>query len=147
MHMAFLAILLEEEEMAAVMASERGSKAGKRNLPRVRKSLNAMMTELGTYVRRAYRMTLQAFLELHDIIAPAFLAKLRSGSSDSDPTGPNGGFICTKLCLSAAIQFLAGVEVWGRGGTSCHPIASVGHLEEGVNVGLVEREGRGQYTF
>ena len=112
MHMAFLAILLEEEEMAAVMASERGSKAGKRNLPRVRKSLNAMMTELGTYVRRAYRMTLQAFLELHDIIAPAFLAKLWTSSSDSDPTGPNGGFICTKLRLSAAIRFFAGAEVW-----------------------------------
>ena len=69
MHVAFLAILLEEEEMAAVMASERGSKAGKRNLPRVQKNLDAMMTELGNYVRRAYRVTLQVFLELHDTIA------------------------------------------------------------------------------
>ena len=111
MHIAFIVILLEEEEAAAVMAS-RGSKAGKKNLPRVRKSIDAMLTELGNYVRRAYRMTLEAFLELHDALAPALLAKFRTGSADTAPTGPNGGFICTKLRLSAAIRFFAGAEVW-----------------------------------
>ena len=54
MHIAFIVILLEEEEAAAVMASQ-GSKAGKKNLPRVRKSIDAMLAELGNYVRRAYR--------------------------------------------------------------------------------------------
>ena len=53
--------------MAAVMASKRGSKAGKRNLPRVCKHNDAMMTELGNCARSAYRMTLQAVVELNDI--------------------------------------------------------------------------------
>jgi len=111
MHIAFIVILLEEEEAAAVMAS-RGSKAGKKNLPRVRKSIDAMLTELGNYVRRAYRMTLEAFLELHDALAPALLSTFRTGSTDTAPTGPTGGFLCTKLRLSAAIRFFAGTEVW-----------------------------------
>lgn len=93
------------------MAS-RGSKAGKRNLPRVRKNIDAMLTDLGNYVRRVCRMTLEAFLELHDALAPALLSTFRTGSTDTAPTGPTGGFLCTKLRLSAAIRFFAGTEVW-----------------------------------
>ena len=90
------------------MMASRGFKAGKRNLPRVRKNIDAMLKDFGNYVRRAYLMTLEAFLELHDALAPALLSKFRTGSTDTAPTGPNGGFLCTKLQLSAAIRFFAG---------------------------------------
>ena len=39
------------------------------------------------------------------------LAKFRTGSADTAPTVPNGGFICTMLRLSATIRFFAGGEV------------------------------------
>ena len=70
------------------MVASRGSKAGKRNLPRVRKNIDTMLTELGNYVRRAYRMTLEAFLGLHDALAPALLCSPSSGQVVPIPPRP-----------------------------------------------------------
>ena len=48
----------------------RGRLLGSKNIRRTRKKVEGMFAELGCYGRKAWRMTLESFLVLHDLLEP-----------------------------------------------------------------------------
>ena len=102
---AFLIAVLDEEEFA-------GSKRGCKNISRLRKDVEGMFMELGNHARKAYRMTPEAFLDLHSILEADLVAKFSKPNKDdsADRSAPNG-IVSTKLRLSCTIRYFAGGEV------------------------------------
>lgn len=71
-------------------------------IPRERRSVDSIFDELGpTYTRRAYRMTREGFLALHERLRP-FITRVKQERSS-----PNG-FIPSSIRLAAALRFFAG---------------------------------------
>lgn len=102
-----------------------GSRRGKSARPRTRKSVVDIYNALGPiYFRRAYRMTYESFLELHDElkdgISNAVMKKrrrarrsttnrdVRHQSPRSHPPIPNGKPIETSVRLACALRYFAG---------------------------------------
>ena len=98
--------LLDGEEEA----ERRGQIRGSRNIRRTRKRLDDMWEELGSYGRKAYRMSRESFMTLHENLCPSLEEQFDDGSHGRQ--GPPNGFISTKLRLSAAIRFFAGATVY-----------------------------------
>ena len=99
--------LLEDKEDTNPM---KGRLLGSNNIRRIRKTLDGMWAELGGYARKAYRMSLDSFLLLHETLEP----KLREEFDVHDRSRgrtPNGD-IPTKLRLSAALRFFSGGAVY-----------------------------------
>ena len=98
--------MLDEEEQGKL----RGRMLGAKNIRRTRKSVEDMWSELGSYARKAYRMSLDAFYLLHDTLEDALKEEFNSGPR-ARGASPNGD-IPTKLRLSAALRFFAGGSVY-----------------------------------
>ena len=88
----------------------RGRIRGSRNIKRTRKSLDDMWEELGSHGRKAYRMSRESFLALHENLRPSLEEQFDNGVHGRQ--GPPNGFVSTKLRLSAAIRFFAGAAVY-----------------------------------
>jgi len=98
--------MLDKEEQGKL----RGHMLGSKNIRRTRKSVADMWSELGSYSRRTYRMSLDAFYLLHDTLEDALTEEFSTGPR-ARGSSPNGG-IPTKLGLSAALRFFAGGSVY-----------------------------------
>ena len=112
---AYLYLLLSDEEWEELNDARlsAGSKKGKKNIIRQRKEVESMFAELGNKARRSYRMSVQSFLYLHDILEDDLNAYFSRTSTSADVAederaGAPNGRIPTKLRLSAAIRFFAG---------------------------------------
>lgn len=112
---AFLYLTLSDEEWDELNESKlnAGSKRGKKNIIRQRKEVESMFAELGNKARRSYRMSIESFLHLHDILEEDLKAYFSSTSAsadgdDGEQAGAPNGRISTKLRLSAAIRFFSG---------------------------------------
>ena len=108
-HLATLVIVLDEEEMEHL-----GSKLGCKNIPRVRKSVEKMILELGISARKALRMDPHVFYQLHDTLEADIAAKFTSRKAEDATEGqfaPNG-LVSTKLRLSCAVRYFAGAAVY-----------------------------------
>jgi len=109
----------EEEEK-----SPRGRLLGSKNIRRTRKKVEHIWSELGCYARKAWRMSMDAFDTLHDLIQPELEEQFNIGER-ARGVCPNGE-ISTKLRLSAAIRFFAGASIYdlilthGMGKQSIH---------------------------
>ena len=109
---AFLYLTLSDEEWDELNESKLngGSKKGKKNIIRQRKEVESMFAELGNKARRSYRMSIESFLHLHDILEEDLKAYFSSTSASADDgedderAGAPNGRISTKLRLSAAIH-------------------------------------------
>lgn len=88
----------------------RGRILGTKNIRRTRKNIGDMWAELGCYARRAWRMTMETFKKLHDLLEPRLREEFNVGSHSGNVAN---GEIPTKLRLSAAIRFFAGSAVYG----------------------------------
>ena len=87
-----------------------GRVIGSKNVPRIRKSVDDMWSELGSCARRAYRMRLHTLKRLHSILEP-FLKEEFDVKDRARGKTPNGE-IPTILRLSAAIRFFAGGSIY-----------------------------------
>ena len=112
---AFLYLTLSDEEWEELNEAKlsAGSKKGKKNITRQRKEVESMFAELGNKARRSYRMSIQSFLHLHDILEEDLKAYFSRSSTaadgdNGDRAGAPNGRVPTKLRLSAAIRFFAG---------------------------------------
>jgi hypothetical protein len=79
---------------------------------RVRRGVESIFKEHGPYyVRRAYRMTEEAFWELHALLKP-FMGSTRRKAGGKVQRhrngGKNNGLICTETRLAVAIRYFAG---------------------------------------
>ena len=102
-------IVLEEEELNSV-----GSKAGTKNIQRIRKDVENMFLELGQHCRKAYRMSPEEFVTLHALLEEKLrekFSKNERAARDDERTAPNG-LVPTKLRLSCAIRYFAGAAVY-----------------------------------
>ena len=102
-------IVLEEEELDSV-----GSKAGTKNIERIRKDVDNMFLELGHHCRKAYRMSPEEFVSLHALLEEKLrekFSKNEKAARDDERTAPNG-IVPTKLRLSCAIRYFAGAAVY-----------------------------------
>ena len=108
-HLATLVIVLDEEEVEHL-----GSKLGCKNTPRVRKSVEKMILELGISARKALRMDPNVFYHLHDVLEAGIAAKFcsrKAGDATGGQLAPNG-LVSTKLRLSCAMRCFAGAAVY-----------------------------------
>lgn len=96
----FLVAVAEEEENV-----QRGSKWGKRNRRRTRRSIRSIFDELGGYGRRVFCMPLEAFLELHEILKDDLDQYFHPLDGSR---GAPGGVISSALRLCAAIRYFSG---------------------------------------
>ncbi|KAL9186564.1 hypothetical protein ACHAXT_005802 [Thalassiosira profunda] len=96
--------MLDEDERKHL----RGRLVGTKNVRRTRKKVENMFAQLGSYGRKAYRMSLESFLHLHDILEPALREEFLRGQR----TRNTNNRISTKLRLSAAIRFFAGASIY-----------------------------------
>lgn len=87
-----------------------GRVIGSKNVPRVRKSVDDMWSELGSNARKAYRMQLETLKKLHSILEPLLKEEFNVKDRARGKT-PNGE-IPTILRLSAAIRFFAGGSIY-----------------------------------
>ena len=85
--------------------SLRGRYLGSKNIERTRKQIDDLFQELGAHQRRAYRMTVDQFTELHEKLVPELLKEFPTTRKWGRT--PNG-VIHSKLRLSAALRFYAG---------------------------------------
>ena len=98
--------MLNDDELKG----RRGRMLGSTNIRRTRKSVEGMWAELGSYARKAYRMSMESFDLLHETLRPALDEEFNVGKR-ARGASPNGD-IPTKLRLSAAIRFFAGASVY-----------------------------------
>ena len=103
---AVLLELLDEDEADAL----RGRMYGSQNIRRTRKSLDAMWKELGCDARKAWRMSIDSFNKLHELLLPKLKEEFPGRLPGTRGRSPNGD-IPTKLRLSAAIRFFSGGSV------------------------------------
>lgn len=106
--MACVLVILDEEELAVI---KRGSKHGARNISRTRKVVEKIITELGIYARRAYRMSAHSLNMLHAELKPGIDEYFSTSEEGSGRSGQNG-LVPSKLRLSCAIRYFAGAEVY-----------------------------------
>ncbi len=85
--------------------SLRGRYLGSKNIERTRKQIDDLFQELGAHQRRAYRMRVDQFTELHEKLLPELLKEFPTTRKWGRT--PNG-VIHSKLRLSAALRFYAG---------------------------------------
>jgi len=88
----------------------KGRMLGTKNIRRTRKTVSAMMDELGGFARKAYRMKMDTFLLLHETLEDKLDDEFDVGKRTRGGN-PNGD-ISTKLRLSAALRFFAGGAVY-----------------------------------
>ena len=101
---AFVIDLLEADDDCKPVG-----RLGASTIKRTRKKVEDMWRELGSDARKAFRMNLDTFYLLHDILEPKLLEIF--GKSDC-PEQITNGEISTKLRLSAALRYFAGGSVW-----------------------------------
>jgi DDE superfamily endonuclease len=99
----------DEDEVVRPVV-RRGRRYQSRN--RVRRTVKSIFIEHGPYyVRRAYRMTEEAFWELHVLLKPLITSDYRrkvGGRVKKHRNGGKNGIILTETRLSVAIRYFAG---------------------------------------
>ena len=88
--------LLDEDREQMTL---RGRLLGSKNIHRRMKKVEGMFAELGCYGRKAWRMTLESFQVLHDLLEPQLREEFKVGERTRGEI-PNGE-IPTELRLSA----------------------------------------------
>ena len=98
--------MLDEDEEKSL----RGRLLGSKTIRQTRKKVKSMFAELGWHARKAWRMSLDTFLILHETLQE----RLEEDFNDQKRTrgGVPNGEIPTKLCLSAAIRYFAGASIY-----------------------------------
>lgn len=99
-----------EDEPVVRLVTPRGRRYQSRN--RVRRTVKSIFREHGPYyVRRAYRMTEEAFWELHSLLDPLITSDYRRKPGSREKKHRNGsknGIISSDIRLSVAIRYFAG---------------------------------------
>ena len=139
-----------------------GSKLGCKNVPRVRKSVEKMILELGISARKALRMDPHVFYQLHDVLEADVAAKFSSrkrlagDTTEGGSTRSPNGLVSTKLRLSCAMRHFAGAAVHdlilthggrGDGGLGGKQQCFVGHDEEAADVRSFSVRAEAEHTL
>ena len=98
--------------LGAAAEERKGTRAGTKTVPRKRADLDGIMRGLGGYVRKAYRMHLDDFKDLHRQLEPALTKYFSTNRRGKKRRGAPNGHISTQLRLSAAIRFFAGGKLY-----------------------------------
>jgi DDE superfamily endonuclease len=100
----------DDDEVEGVAPAKKRGPRDKARL-RVRRTMDSIFKQYGPYyVRRAYRMTEEAFWQLHVLLQPFMTSTRRKPGcrTKKHKNGGMNGLISTEIRLSAAIRYFAG---------------------------------------